>query len=279
MNGGFGISHSRLLDLLQSWSSIGGTDTSNLPLAELIQQSISPSAKADDSPMEIQSHPPNPPRHSPQVTFLFYRKVDPKPTTQPPNEIKPAVDEKGKGKEILPAQATSSNQPSTSSTQPAHAPTTPTPKGRSKEKPSLSQNSPTQPLAPVEGLATIHVSANTLASGRRSQDILADLIEQHQLPIDCRFKLFHRIRIAMALKSPIDIRRFAVVRLLALAIYTHTTDETTAVSKLFIYEPGLISQLSELINLEIGGDGLGGDIVARLLKWPVPLECLSVTVL
>jgi len=63
----------------------------------------------------------------------------------------------------------------------------------------------------------------------------------------------------MALRNSLNLRRFSVVGLLALAIYTHTTDETTAVSKLFIYEPGLIS-LRELINLEIGADALGGDI-------------------
>jgi len=261
MNGGFGISHSRLLDLLQSWSSIGGTGTVNLPLVELIQQSISSSSNTQDSPMELNTTQLNPPPHSPEVTFLFYRKVDHKPAPQLPTEVKPVVDEKGKGKAVPAGQpaASSSNQPSSSSTQPVHAPTTPTPKGRSKDKSSVLQTSPIQP---VEGLATIHVSADTLASGRRPQDVLAELIEQHQLPIDCRFKLFHRIRIAMALRNSLDVRRFAVVRLLALAIYTHTTDETTAVSKLFIYEPGLISQLSELINLEIGGDGLGGDIQA-----------------
>jgi len=49
---------------------------------------------------------------------------------------------------------------------------------------------------------------------------------------------------------------------LALAIYTHTTDETTTVSLPFIYEPGLISELSKLINLELDGDGLGGNIQA-----------------
>ncbi|POW21745.1 hypothetical protein PSHT_02052 [Puccinia striiformis] len=254
MNGGFGISHSRLLDLLQSWSSIGGTEKANLTLVELIQQSIPTSSEAEDSPMDTNPLPSNP-QHSPEVTFLFYRKVDPKPTAQLPIAAKPTADEKGKGKDVA-------TGPSTSSNQPAHSPTTPTPKSRPKEKSSAAQTSPAQPLAPVEGLATIHVSADTLASGRRPQDILADLIEQHQLPIDCRFKLFHRIRIAIALRNSLDVRRFAVVRLLALAIYAHTTDETTAVSKLFIYEPGLISQLSELINLEIGGDGLGGDIQA-----------------
>ncbi|WAQ92891.1 hypothetical protein PtA15_17A373 [Puccinia triticina] len=263
MNGGFGISHSRLLDLLQSWSSISGTDITGLSLVDLVQHTLSASSQSEDANMDINSAPTNPPRNAPEVTFLFYRKVDLKPTTQPAIDTKPAVDEKGKGKEVMPGPSTTSSiQPSSSSTQLAHTPTTPTPKGRSKDKSVASQTSPTQPLAPVEGLATIHVSPDTLASGRRPQDILADLIEQHQLPIDCRFKLFHRIRIAMALRNSLDVRRFAVVRLLALAIYTHTTDETTAVSKLFIYEPGLISQLSELINLEIGGDGLGGDIQA-----------------
>jgi len=62
----------------------------------------------------------------------------------------------------------------------------------------------------------------------------------------------------MVLRNSLDVRRFAVVRPLALAIYTHTNDETITVFKLFIlYERGLI-----LIHLEIGGDGLGSDIQA-----------------
>ncbi|POW19573.1 hypothetical protein PSHT_04507 [Puccinia striiformis] len=57
---------------------------------------------------------------------------------------------------------------------------------------------------------------------------------------------------------------------MALAIYAHTTDETTAVTKLSIYEPGLISSLSELIKFEIGGDGLVGDTQAmRRKEFPI----------
>lgn len=259
MNGGFGISHSRLLDLLQSWSSIGGTKTSNLTLIDLVQQSIGSSSKAQDSPMDTNPSQSRSPRPCTEVTFLFYRKADPKASMQSISDSKPpVVEDKGKAKDT----GVSSTQLSTSA-QPSHL-ATPTPKSRAKDKLSAADSSPTQTVAPapVEGLATIHVSPDTIASGKRPQDILADLIEQHLLPIDCRFKLFHRIRIAIALRNPIDVRRMAVVRLLALAIYTHTTDETTAVSKLFIYEPGLIAQLSELINLEIGRDGLGGDLQA-----------------
>ncbi|EFP88157.1 uncharacterized protein PGTG_12604 [Puccinia graminis f. sp. tritici CRL 75-36-700-3] len=94
--------------------------------------------------------------------------------------------------------------------------------------------------APVEGLATIHISVNTIASGRWPQDILADLSKQHQLPIDFQFKPFHRIWIAMAHRNSLDVWRFAIVRLLALAIYTHTTDKTTTLSKLIINEASLM---------------------------------------
>ncbi|PLW10397.1 hypothetical protein PCANC_19696 [Puccinia coronata f. sp. avenae] len=57
---------------------------------------------------------------------------------------------------------------------------------------------------------------------------------------------------------------FAVVQLLALAICNHTTDKLTSVTKLFISKPGLISQLSKLVNLEISGEGLGGNIQAAV---------------
>ncbi|KNZ50434.1 uncharacterized protein VP01_4429g1 [Puccinia sorghi] len=165
MSGGFGISHSQLLDLLQSWLLIGGTGTLNLPLVKLIQQSISPQPTTSSS----QSHLP----------LLSQGKAV--PAGQP---------------------AASSNQPSSSSTQPAHAPTTPTPKGRSKDKSSVLQTSPIQP---VEGLATIHVSADTLASGRRPQDVLAEPIEKHQLPIDSVTNLAGLIYAsAFALSNQVD---------------------------------------------------------------------------
>ncbi|PLW38482.1 hypothetical protein PCANC_12478 [Puccinia coronata f. sp. avenae] len=57
---------------------------------------------------------------------------------------------------------------------------------------------------------------------------------------------------------------FAVVQLLALAICNHTTDKLPSVSKLFISKPDLISQLSDLVNPQISGNGLGGDIQAAV---------------
>ncbi|MBW0460652.1 hypothetical protein O181_000367 [Austropuccinia psidii MF-1] len=267
INSGFGISHTRLLDLLQTWSSIGGSKTANLSFVQLVQQSLSssssllpptsPSPSTEDSRFDHSSQS-NP--SSPEVLFQFYRKAEPKTSSHPQssndlNLAKSTFEDKGKAKEI------SSYQPSGSS-QVAHPFSTP--KARSsKEKSSNSQLSPTQPnTSSLEGLTTIHIPASTITTGSRAQDILADLVEEYSLPIECRFKLFHRIRIAMALGNQTEVRKMAVIRLLALAIYTHTTDEATAISKLFIYEPGLIAQLSELINLEIHGDGIAGEIQA-----------------
>ncbi|KAI8443775.1 hypothetical protein BY996DRAFT_4557778, partial [Phakopsora pachyrhizi] len=75
----------------------------------------------------------------------------------------------------------------------------------------------------IEGLAAIHVPSSTIAAATLPQDLLADLVDENALPLECRFKLFHRVRIAMSLQNRDQIIQMAVLRLLALAIYTHTT--------------------------------------------------------
>ncbi|KAI8446320.1 hypothetical protein BY996DRAFT_4571567, partial [Phakopsora pachyrhizi] len=75
----------------------------------------------------------------------------------------------------------------------------------------------------IEGLAAIHVPSSTIAAAILPQDLLADLVDENALPLECWFKLFHRVRIAMSLQNRDQIIQMAVVRLLAFAIYTHTT--------------------------------------------------------
>lgn len=265
MNSGFGISHSRLLDLLQSWSSIGGAKTSSLSLVQLVQHAV-PLLPLDDSQVLPLPASTSIGCSAPEVSFQFYRKAEPKPLTalpaEPSSHKSAPIDEKGKGKEVTSAAASSASGPNPSHTT-AALNVTPTPKSRVKDRMSGVHAFPTAGSSVIsEGLATIHISPAVIEAGDRPQGLLGDLIEEYALPIDCRFKLFHRIRIAMAVRSPTEIRRMAVVRLLALAIYTHTTDETTAASKLFIYEPGLIAQLSELINLDTGDARIAGEIQA-----------------
>ncbi|CAH7681605.1 hypothetical protein PPACK8108_LOCUS14224 [Phakopsora pachyrhizi] len=59
--------------------------------------------------------------------------------------------------------------------------------------------------------------------------------------------------------------QMAVVRLLAQAIHSHTTDMATAMSNLFIYQPELISQLRELINVETD-DGIVSNLVGIMYR-------------
>ncbi|KAH9820843.1 hypothetical protein DFH28DRAFT_1121207 [Melampsora americana] len=267
MNSGFGISHARLLDLLQSWSSIGGAKTSSLSLVELVQQAVqSPSNNSDNTQEMLDPSSSTVKRLTPEVSFQFYRKAEVKPPLAAIDTSmhKVATDDKGKGKDsaTLPTPGASSSAPLSSHINSASN-STPTPKSRVKDRVGTTLPSPLAASSTTtEGLATINISPSTIEASDRPQDLLANLIEEYALPLDCRFKLFHRIRIAMAVRDQPQIRRMAVVRLLALAIYTHTTDETTSASKLFIYEPGLIAQLSELINLDTGDARMAGEIQA-----------------
>ncbi|KAH9454780.1 hypothetical protein Pst134EB_014841 [Puccinia striiformis f. sp. tritici] len=55
--------------------------------------------------------------------------------------------------------------------------------------------------------------AETLAAGKRSQDILADLIKHQQLLIDCPSQVYRRIQIKMALGNSLDVRKFISLKI------------------------------------------------------------------
>ncbi|POW22597.1 hypothetical protein PSHT_01078 [Puccinia striiformis] len=59
----------------------------------------------------------------------------------------------------------------------------------------------------------IHFLAETLAAGKRSQDILADLIKHQQLLIDCPSQVYRRIQIKMALGNSLDVRKFISLKI------------------------------------------------------------------
>ena len=100
---------------------------------------------------------------------------------------------------------------------------------------------------PSEGLTTIQLG-NVRTSDKSPVDVLVDAIEAHDIPESDRLSLLQKIRIAQSLHSTEQRRTMLVVRLLAIAIFAHTTTETTAQSKLFLYEPELIPQLAELVH-------------------------------
>lgn len=228
---GFGISHARLLDLAQSWSL--ASDPSAIPSSFLDVLLADTAIKAATQ----------------EVTFQFYRKAD---STPPKSADAPATVDKGKRREEPDGSSAPSSAPQSSA--PA---STPIPKGRSKDKDKTPGQTPgSVPAAgtsnAVEGLTTIRVPPRQLNATDRAQDVLADLVEEHAIPAEHRLRLFQRIRLAMAMRDPKAKSQMAVVRLLSLALYLHTTDESTATSKIFIFEPNLVAQLAELVHPDKG---------------------------
>ncbi|KAI8637213.1 hypothetical protein BD408DRAFT_447787 [Parasitella parasitica] len=81
-------------------------------------------------------------------------------------------------------------------------------------------------------------------------EIFMDLVKKYNVPKESQFELANRIRIAKHVSEPEKRRQLLGIRILAISIMSHAVSETTAQSKVFIYEPYLISQLAELISPE-----------------------------
>ncbi|KAG6336038.1 hypothetical protein ID866_3054 [Astraeus odoratus] len=117
------------------------------------------------------------------------------------------------------------------------------------EAPVTPRKAPTASTGPVN----IHVDEETLKKAD-VMDILADILEVHQLSNDDKFELLCRIRAAKALVIGNEVVRekLIVVRLLSIAIYGHTHGENQATSSLFLYEPDLTMHIAELLQLDRG---------------------------
>ena len=103
------------------------------------------------------------------------------------------------------------------------------------------------------GVVKLHVDVHTLES-KPTMDVLADLTDAFNVPEEERFELMCRIRSAQVLLPGRDEDRekLVIIRLLANAIFVHTHSEHQALSSLFLYEPDLISHISELLALDSG---------------------------
>jgi E3 ubiquitin-protein ligase HUWE1 len=99
----------------------------------------------------------------------------------------------------------------------------------------------------TEGITNILLN-NLRDSSKSAVDTLVDTVETHSVPESDRLSLLQKIRILKSLSTPSDRRNLLVVRILAIAIFSLTTTDANAQSKLFLYEPELISQLAELVH-------------------------------
>ena len=235
----FGIGEARLLSLAQGWS----TREYGLEMVDLAQDKA-------EIPQELD-----------ELEWQFYKRSTATPTD--------------KGKEVAqesihtaPAPAPAPAEPSTSAAQastsaaiqPSH-PSTPGPRPRAAFAHGAAlatpiPHTPATPAAatstgsyfpPTEGLTTINLG-NVRLNPKPAADILLDAIEANSIPEPDRLDLLQKIRIAKSLRDPDARRTMLCVRLLAIAVFAHTVTEATAQSKLFLYEPELITQLAEMVH-------------------------------
>lgn len=235
----FAISERRLLTLAQGW----GTREYGLEMVDIAAET-----------MEI-------PAGMEEFEWQFYKKA---PTeaelasaaaTGEGKEavVEPSTEKKDKGKEVDAMET--EDEPVVSEASTSNIPATPAPKPRATFAHGSLLATPipatpgvnNAPAAPVEGLTNV-LLGNVRKLSQSPVDILIDAVESYSIPVNERLNLLHKIRIAQSLPVASDRRDLLVVRLLAIAVFAHTTSESSAQSKLFLYEPELIAQLAELVH-------------------------------
>lgn len=220
----FGIADQRLLSLAQGW----GTRDYGLEMVDLAGESVEIPPGLDE------------------FEWQFYKNVG---SAASQTDDEPGAEKKDKGKET---EMDIEDEPAAPT---ANVTATPAPKPRAAFAAGalLATPIPMTPSTaatantPSEGLTTVALG-NVRASGLSAVDLLVDAIETYDVPESERLNLLQKIRIAKSLASTEERRVMLVVRLLAVAVFSHTTSESTAQSKLFLYEPELIPQLAELVH-------------------------------
>ncbi|KIJ39919.1 hypothetical protein M422DRAFT_257242 [Sphaerobolus stellatus SS14] len=103
--------------------------------------------------------------------------------------------------------------------------------------------------------APVTVHLGPLAHSSKSAiNILADTVESYSVPNEEKFELLAKIRVARSLgKGRYEERvKLVTIRLLAIAVYCLTQNENTAQTSLFLYEPDLIAQVADFLQLDRG---------------------------
>jgi E3 ubiquitin-protein ligase HUWE1 len=130
-----------------------------------------------------------------------------------------------------------------------------------------------------DGLTSLNLgNVAKLSSTKSAMGVLADAVEEYQVPKEERFELLNKIRLAMGMGKKETRRKLLVIRCMAIATYctsflrpsrpfasglelnslrpfdstAHLTLEPVAQTDLFLYEPELVSHIAELIHPEAG---------------------------
>ncbi|KAK4704493.1 hypothetical protein P7C70_g1715, partial [Phenoliferia sp. Uapishka_3] len=230
----FAVAEKRLLNLAQGW----GTREYGLEMVDLAGDSIDVPAGLDETEWQFYKTAATSPASGASTTAI------PAKPTVPASELEKG--EKGKESDAMEIEDERPPGPSVQST-PAPKPRATFASGSLLATPIPATPSSNHPTAPSEGLTTISLG-NIRANPKSPVDILVDAIETYDIPEPDRLNLLQKIRIAKSLNSTQERRTMLVVRLLSIAVFAHTTFESSVQTKLFLYEPELISQLAELVH-------------------------------
>ncbi|KAM0754248.1 hypothetical protein T439DRAFT_311132 [Meredithblackwellia eburnea MCA 4105] len=242
----FGIAEKRLLNLAQPW----GTRDWGIDMVDLAGESVNFPPEAEAAMEELE--------------WQFYKKgAGPGKTTTGEGEASGVEKKEGAadqmeveddttGTSVVGPSSTILGTPRPRATFPPSSslatpiPSTPTPNPLHP----ASTSSLTSPSS--EGLTTVHIALNRSSTSttapNRAIDLLIDAVESHSIPEPDRLNLLQRIRISQSLPTTSQRREMLLVRLLAIAVFAHTTFESTIQTKLFLFEPELILQLAELVH-------------------------------
>lgn len=242
------MSERRLLTLAQGWS----TREFGLDMINLAQDSL-------DIPAGLE-----------EVEWTYYKRLEkpvvggtPAATERGKDEdVLQTVEKKDKGRQVIGEEMEVEAEPvsiASGSGSISAIPSTPAPKPRATfaqvsllatpipATPASNPN-PTGSAQPIEGLTTINLGTVQSLAAQSTVDVLLSTITTHSVPTSERLNLLHKIRVSQSLVNETQRRTLLVIRLLAIAVFAHSTTTSNVQSKLFLYEPELISQLADLVH-------------------------------
>lgn len=100
-----------------------------------------------------------------------------------------------------------------------------------------------------KGLRVIHMPDVNLYRGS-DLELLAELIKEHDVPVEMRFSLLTRLRFARAFGSLAERCRYVCIRLYAFVMLVHVGREHEDVETLLGNEPEFIDELLSLLNYD-----------------------------
>ncbi|ORX87893.1 DUF908-domain-containing protein [Anaeromyces robustus] len=99
----------------------------------------------------------------------------------------------------------------------------------------------------LDGLISINLNKAQLFE-KSTQEIYNDLLTNYDIPSEHKYSIYHRIRFLKSIQDYNLRLKYITIRLFALSIYVQMVEEDVATSKVFVYEPDLISNIAEILQ-------------------------------